>query len=317
MKALHSTGRILGILPVLAILPALTLGSPPPAAAAQAEVDPDDPGWVSRSLEELAAEIVEARRQAGLPPLERLPALDRAAAGRAEHVAGLPHARRLQVSEPIADEVNAQGIRLYRSVSLHLDMQRGYRHPAQAFVANWRRHPGWKKVVDPGNDAVGFGMARGEDGWIVFTALLLDEWITPTNLAELERLTLEAINRRREEHGLPELVDSICSRRGRPGPQRRHGRAAVLRPRGGRTAGPSANRVDDTGTIFAVLAENIYRGRGFEDPVEAAVSGWMKSKGHRKNILDPRLDESGIGIATDEEGNVYFTHVLGTRSGAR
>jgi len=37
---------------------------------------------------------------------------------------------------------------------------------------------------------------------------------------------------------------------------------------------------------------------------ETAVAGWMKSPGHRANILDPAFDTSGIGVAVS--GNHAF-----------
>lgn len=61
------------------------------------------------------------------------------------------------------------------------------------------------------------------------------------------------------------------------------------------------------------IAENIAYNRGYEDPVAAAVEGWMNSPGHRKNILNRSLVESGIGVAVSEAGRVYFTQVFATR----
>jgi uncharacterized protein YkwD len=36
---------------------------------------------------------------------------------------------------------------------------------------------------------------------------------------------------------------------------------------------------------------------GPEEFARAAVEGWMKSPGHRENILNPRYDSSGVGVA--------------------
>jgi uncharacterized protein YkwD len=40
-----------------------------------------------------------------------------------------------------------------------------------------------------------------------------------------------------------------------------------------------------------------------------AVDGWMKSPGHRANILDPSYDKSGIGVAL-VGGQAYATQVF-------
>ncbi len=51
-----------------------------------------------------------------------------------------------------------------------------------------------------------------------------------------------------------------------------------------------------------------------EEIAEAAVDGWMNSTNHRKNIMLPGLDESGIGVTYDA-GNesFYFTQLFITR----
>ncbi len=54
---------------------------------------------------------------------------------------------------------------------------------------------------------------------------------------------------------------------------------------------------------YGLVGENIMEasgtGRSFgpEEFAKAAVDGWMKSPGHRENILNPRYDISGIGVA--------------------
>jgi uncharacterized protein YkwD len=42
---------------------------------------------------------------------------------------------------------------------------------------------------------------------------------------------------------------------------------------------------------------------------KAAVDGWMNSPGHRKNILDPDYNQSGIGVAI-RGGKAYATQVF-------
>ncbi|HZS07268.1 MAG TPA: CAP domain-containing protein [Blastocatellia bacterium] len=66
-------------------------------------------------------------------------------------------------------------------------------------------------------------------------------------------------------------------------------------------------------TNWRYIAENIAYNSGYEDPVAAAVEGWMHSPGHRKNILNRELTESGIGVAMSESGRIYFTQVFTVR----
>jgi uncharacterized protein YkwD len=72
--------------------------------------------------------------------------------------------------------------------------------------------------------------------------------------------------------------------------------------------GPS-ERVEDEGYRWSRVGENIAMNSGYKDPVPQAVAGWMKSPGHRRNILDGDFTESGIGIARVGK-RVYFTQVF-------
>jgi uncharacterized protein YkwD len=70
------------------------------------------------------------------------------------------------------------------------------------------------------------------------------------------------------------------------------------------------SRADDAGYDFASIAENLARGEEAE-PKEV-MKGWMKSKGHRENMLKAKFEEIGIGVATGKGKILYFTQVLGT-----
>ena len=41
------------------------------------------------------------------------------------------------------------------------------------------------------------------------------------------------------------------------------------------------------------------------------MKGWMNSKVHRENILDPAFTEIGIGVARNDKGEVYYTQDFG------
>lgn len=61
------------------------------------------------------------------------------------------------------------------------------------------------------------------------------------------------------------------------------------------------------------LAENIAMNYGHPDPAEIAVKGWLNSQGHRHNILDQDLTETGIGVAVDAKGRIYLTQLFARR----
>jgi len=74
------------------------------------------------------------------------------------------------------------------------------------------------------------------------------------------------------------------------------------------------DRVVKHGLKFAIVAENIFETRdGTTDPADLArrmVDGWMKSEGHRRNILERRLTHVGVGIALSDH-DVLATQLLG------
>jgi uncharacterized protein YkwD len=63
------------------------------------------------------------------------------------------------------------------------------------------------------------------------------------------------------------------------------------------------DRMVKAGYRYHMAAENI--GAGFTTP-EAMVRGWMKSPGHRENILNCALEETGVGYVHADDGRRYY-----------
>lgn len=61
---------------------------------------------------------------------------------------------------------------------------------------------------------------------------------------------------------------------------------------------------------WKAISENIAFNKGFQNPVEFAVERWMLSAGHRQNLLNPRWQQSGVGVAVSPDGAYYFTQVF-------
>lgn len=61
---------------------------------------------------------------------------------------------------------------------------------------------------------------------------------------------------------------------------------------------------------YGRLAENV--ALGYPD-AETVVQGWMNSKGHRANILNSEVAETGIAIARSSAGGLYYCQVFGRR----
>jgi uncharacterized protein YkwD len=67
-------------------------------------------------------------------------------------------------------------------------------------------------------------------------------------------------------------------------------------------------RLDDAGYDWASARENIATSK--KSTLDEVMQAFMKSKGHRANILLPKLKEIGVGIVDDGKGVVYYTQVF-------
>jgi uncharacterized protein (TIGR03000 family) len=71
-------------------------------------------------------------------------------------------------------------------------------------------------------------------------------------------------------------------------------------------------RITATGYQPGEAGENI--AEGARTPAEV-MQMWMNSEGHRVNILNPRYQEIGIGVASSGSGRRYWTQVFATPLG--
>jgi uncharacterized protein YkwD len=73
-----------------------------------------------------------------------------------------------------------------------------------------------------------------------------------------------------------------------------------------------AQRVQDAGYQFRIVAENVAAGRLTP---ESAVQGWMNSPEHRANILNCALRDTGVGVVEapdDPTYGIYWTQLFAT-----
>lgn len=71
------------------------------------------------------------------------------------------------------------------------------------------------------------------------------------------------------------------------------------------------DRIRAAGYRFSTWSENVAVGQSPQQVVKA----WMDSPGHRRNILDPRFTEIGIGIAQGPDARYYYTQNFGRPEG--
>ena len=75
-------------------------------------------------------------------------------------------------------------------------------------------------------------------------------------------------------------------------------------------------RVRATGYRPRYVSENIGAAQGYSDPdayIEVIMRGWLKSPGHRKNLLSKKSREMGSGLATGADGTVYAVQIFARR----
>lgn len=251
-----------------------------------------------------------ARREAGVPGLERDPSLDRVAAERAMEVATRPESRRFEPRDPVESALAKAGVRRYLRAAEHLQWLSGYPDVAGAVAASWRKNAAaWSQAMDRGWSAVGAATVEAPDGAVVVTVVFLEREVAPPDLALLESATVAAINAIRERRGLQPLAPEPragAAARAHSGDMARHAFLGHDSPsHGGFIARVKAAKVE-----YAAAAENVAKTLREPDPVRAAVDGWMDSPGHRANILTPTYDRTGVGVAVDEDGAYYFTQIF-------
>jgi uncharacterized protein YkwD len=272
------------------------------------------PGGAADDLAAMERNVVaalrEARIEAGLPALSREPVLDQVASERARQIAELPFERRMSPGGTIQTRVERAGIKRYRRVAEHVEVQSGYADPAAAAVDRWRKYPeDWSFVTDRTATRIGVGAARSDDGVIAFVAVLLADAPPLPDRAVLEVETEAAINDARVEHGLARLVRSpelAAVARAHSEDMAKRGFFAHRTPEG---LGPS-DRAKAMGIRYERLAENIAVNLGADDPVGVAVQGWLESQHHRDNLMNAAFVLTGVGIAETEDGELYFTQLF-------
>ena len=127
--------------------------------------------------------------------------------------------------------------------------------------------------------------------------------IRPTSL---EQSVHQQINQYRAEHGLPPLtLDPRISEQARL-----HSRAMA----NGKVSfghGGFKQRIDAINRVipYRSAAENVAFNKGYSNPGQQAVEGWIKSPGHRINI-EGQYNLTGIGIVKNAKGEYYFTQIF-------
>jgi uncharacterized protein YkwD len=113
---------------------------------------------------------------------------------------------------------------------------------------------------------------------------------------------LQLVNDARRDHGRATLADDAALARA----ARTHTIAMVAAQR--LTHDGWIGYIRAAGYAGGALGENI--AYGYQSPA-SVVQGWMKSSGHRANILSSSYRHSGVGCVMDSRGRLWWTHDFG------
>lgn len=128
------------------------------------------------------------------------------------------------------------------------------------------------------------------------------------SIADVERDVVRRVNSIRGEEMRPPLrVDTELARVARE-------YSCALLARGALShTDPEGKSVSDrvraAGRDYRLVGENLAYNAGANDPALTAMRGWMRSPGHRENILRPDFTDIGVGVCRDGE-TYYFTQIF-------
>ena len=135
---------------------------------------------------------------------------------------------------------------------------------------------------------------------------------TPKEHRQTAEWIVRYTNRARAANNLPKLERYLAIQSAAQGHSRWMARTKSF-THAGQWGTSAANRVKAAGYGGGYVGENIYRYPSRRDRkrlAKALVDGWMKSPGHRKNILNRDYKHLGVGVASAGR-NIYATQNFG------
>lgn len=123
-----------------------------------------------------------------------------------------------------------------------------------------------------------------------------------------ERIFLDLLNRERANHHLPELKPHPLLFKAARGHSENMAKERKMEHE--LKGKKPVDRVDATGYNWGKVSENIAKAEDGEPQLSEIVKKWMESKTHRDNLLDKNVAETGLGIARNDKGEIYYTQVF-------
>ncbi len=256
------------------------------------------------------------RQRAGAPPLRLSPTLTRAAE---EHAAQIAARGRLEAGS--SEEMWQRLRRADYEAHAWIESLATSPGDAAAVFRNWRRGDpqSFRRMMasEVRDLGIGLGRLRGTPLYIFLAAVPEADYFSrgTAGIRDLERARAEVlarVNEARQEAGLVPLrsnarLDEAAQRHAEDMLAR--GYFAHESPEGKTVRERARAAGYDWRNIGENLAEN-------QRSVDEVMSTWMRSPGHRHNILNPDFRELGVGLALGRSSRGYrvlWVQVFGTR----
>lgn len=124
--------------------------------------------------------------------------------------------------------------------------------------------------------------------------------------AHVEVSVVARVNEIRRTHGVEPLrVDTALTALARE----QSCRMARDESFGHDTGGTFRDRVRAAGIPYRAIGENLAKIMTDTEPVERAIGGWMKSEGHRANVVSREFSTTGVGVCRHGRA-YYFTQIF-------
>jgi uncharacterized protein YkwD len=322
---LRRLSAVLGIATAALLMPALpaapavagtTVAITGKAAPQQQQQQRQQQPALTDLRDELLQRLEAARTAAGVPPLRTSPPLDHVAQEHAEEAAARGSLATAGSSQAVMERrLTAAGY----DASQWMESLLGVSAPADAadVMDAWRDDAAGnrRRLLDAAFADLGLGIAYNRARGQIFISILFAQ--SQGELFARQTAALRDLQRVRAE--LLQRVDALRHCAGAPPLARnspleeaaqRHAEDMLARSyfaHGSPDGTTVRERASAAGYRWNGIAENLAEG---QRTVDEAVDAWMRSAGHRENILDPDFVDTGIGLALGRDPRTREYRIL-------
>ena len=166
-------------------------------------------------------------------------------------------------------------------------------------VDDWSASSGQQSQEQPGESEGGVVQIIPDDETPLSSAPVGDRSVPDETRLQYVEEVVALVNQQRAAQGLPALkLDTALEGAAQIRAQECVKVFSHTRPDGTRYR----TAIDQAGVVAGYSGENAASGHTTPQQV---VDGWMKSEGHRANILSPHYTRIGVGLAANDGSNAY------------